>query len=435
MKKKLLMERKAALEAEHKAELSRMEAGIEEMTREQLAEAKQKIKSRREEIETIDEQLAMLEAAKAELQQQEDLAAKRSTAPAQVHDRAEDKPWGGVGEFLMAVRHAELHKGNDIDPRLRKLATGHAEGIDSEGGFLVGTDMATTLYEKANEEGLLVGRCAQQPISAGSNSLAIPGVIENTRANGPTTTRYGGIQTYWQGEAIPATASKGELEKIELKLKKITGLAYMTEELIQDAPAMQAYLERTFPRAMAFSLDEAIFEGDGVGKPLGFTRGGAVVAVAKEGAQAADTVVAANITKMYSRLPASMRRGAIWLVNQDVEPQLPLMTIGQMPVYLPPGGLAGSPYGSMYGLPVISFEHCSTVGDLYDIMLVNPEAYILATKGGARMDTSIHVKFIEGETAFRFVMRVDGQPLWKLPLTPKKSANTLSPFVALAERA
>jgi hypothetical protein len=41
------------------------------------------------------------------------------------------------------------------------------------------------------------------------------------------------------------------------------------------------------------------------------------------------------------------------------------------------------------------------------------------------------VYFVTDETAFRFVYRVDGQPNWNLPLTPKNGGPTLSPFVVL----
>jgi hypothetical protein len=36
--------------------------------------------------------------------------------------------------------------------------------------------------------------------------------------------------------------------------------------------------------------------------------------------------------------------------------------------------------------------------------------------------------------AFRFMLRIDGQPTWKKPLTPYQGSVTKSPFVALATR-
>jgi hypothetical protein len=48
---------------------------------------------------------------------------------------------------------------------------------------------------------------------------------------------------------------------------------------------------------------------------------------------------------------------------------------------------------------------------------------------------SIYVRFLEGETVYRFIYRVDGQPAWRAALTPfKGTAATVSPFVTLEAR-
>ena len=44
---------------------------------------------------------------------------------------------------------------------------------------------------------------------------------------------------------------------------------------------------------------------------------------------------------------------------------------------------------------------------------------------------SVHVRFSEREEVFQFVMSDDARPWWLDKLTPKRGANTRSPFVAL----
>jgi len=142
---------------------------------------------------------------------------------------------------------------------------------------------------------------------------------------------------------------------------------------------------------------------------------------------------------MWSRCWAPSRKNAVWLINQDCEPQLNGMSIavgtGGIPVYLPAGGLSQSPYSTLFGRPVIPVEYCATVGDQGDIILADFTQYQAIDKGVLKTATSIHVRFDYNETAFRFVFRFDGQPSWKSALTPYKGSNTLSPFVALANRA
>jgi hypothetical protein len=51
---------------------------------------------------------------------------------------------------------------------------------------------------------------------------------------------------------------------------------------------------------------------------------------------------------------------------------------------------------------------------------------------GLRADVSIHLYFDTDHTAFRFVMRVGGQPYWSQAVPRSNSANTLSMIVTLS---
>jgi HK97 family phage major capsid protein len=142
---------------------------------------------------------------------------------------------------------------------------------------------------------------------------------------------------------------------------------------------------------------------------------------------------------MWSRLYAPSRPNSVWLINQDVEPELHKMgletktPIAGALVYMPPGGLSQAPYGTLMGRPVIPIEVCQTMGTSGDIILADLSQYILIDKGGLQSASSIHFKFTTDETAFRFVFRVDGQPWWSTALVPfKGTSNTLSPFVVLS---
>jgi HK97 family phage major capsid protein len=186
-------------------------------------------------------------------------------------------------------------------------------------------------------------------------------------------------------------------------------------------------------------LDDAIINGNGAGQPLGVMNSGCLVTQAKETGQAASTIVFNNITKMYSRLIARSRPSAVWLINQDVEPQLYTLalegtTSGLVAAYLPPGGLSGQQYGTLFGRPVIPVEHCQTVGTAGDIILGDFSNYILVDKGGMESAMSIHVRFVYDESVFRFVLRLDGQPLLRTSISPFKGSNSMSDFIALATR-
>jgi len=344
-------------------------------------------------------------------------------------------PFGSLGDMLIAVARAGS-PGGQTDQRLYNAASGLNETVPSDGGFLVQQDFSTQLLEGIYETGILAPMCNRIQISSGANGIKLPAVDETSRANG---SRWGGVRSYWVAEADENTASKPKFRALELDLKKIVGLCYATDELLQDGTALETFIRQAFQDEIGFALDDAIINGSGAGQPLGVLNSGCLVSVSKETGQIAKTIVAENVINMYSRMPARNRRNAVWLINQDIEPQLFTMSIavgtGGVPVYMPAGGASGAPYASLFNRPVIPIEQAATLGTKGDIILADLTQYLLADKGAIQSAMSIHVRFVYDESVFRFVYRVDGQPSWAAPLTPFKGSNTLSPFVTLDTRA
>ena len=258
---------------------------------------------------------------------------------------------------------------------------------------------------------------------------------ETSRATG---SRRGGIRAYWTEEAGEKIASAPKFRQMELKLRKVVGLVYATDELLANASALEAWIMQNLPEELRFVAENDIFRGTGAGQALGILNSGCLVSVAKETGQAAATIVAENISKMWARR-WTRARDYVWFINQDVEPELDNLayavgTGGQL-VYMPPGGLADAQYGRIKGRPVIPIEYASTLGTVGDIVLASMSEYQAINKGGIESASSMHVRFVYDEQVFRFVMRIDGQPKWDQPLTPFQGTNTVSPFVALASRA
>ncbi len=346
------------------------------------------------------------------------------------------KFFSNLGEQCQAIAKA-AKPGSEIDPRLYqiKAATGLGETVPSEGGFLLEKTFSTELLAGAYDVGLVNSRVNRMPISANSNGVKLPAVDETSRADG---SRWGGIESHWLAEAGTKTKSKPKFRLMELELKKLIGLCYSTDELLQDATALDSFLRQAFKDEIAFKTDKAIISGTGVGMPLGVMNSGALITVSKEAGQFAASIITENIVKMFSRMPARNRRNSVWYINQGIEPQLFTMSLavgtGGIPVYMPAGGLSGAPFGSLFGRPVIPIEQTSALGITGDIIFMDPSAYVLIDKGSVKTDISIHVEFLQDQSVFRFVYRVDGQPSWAAPLTPHSGGATLSPFIALETR-
>ena len=297
------------------------------------------------------------------------------------------------------------------------------------------TDFAVDLMTRTYQTGQILSRIPRIPVGPNSNGLNLTMINETSRANG---SRWGGVVVSRQPEGASPAAGKPKFRQMELKLKKLFGLCYASDELLLDAVALEAVINRAFPDEMSFTMEDEIINGTGAGQMLGIINGGSLISVSKETGQLAATVQKENVDKMWSRMWAPSRRNAVWLINQDVEPQLDSMQIvigtGGVPVYLPPGGLSDTPFARLKGREVIPVEQCQTLGTVGDIMLVDLSQYTMIDKGGIQAASSMHVRFINDEMTYRFIARNDGQPSWNAALTPKNGSNTLSPFVALATR-
>jgi len=351
-----------------------------------------------------------------------------------VHDRSDDDLQGGFrsfGEFASAVRAAGSPNGS-LDERLRIGAvapgTYSQEAVGADGGFAVPPQFSQEIWRLSLGEGSLLPYTQNTEVTG--NSMVFPK---------DETTPWGssGVQAYWRNEGPAATGSKLKLGVDMLRLHELTVLVPVTNELLDDAPALGSYIAPLASERIQWKTNEAILFGTGAGQPLGVLSGGnnAAIVVAKESAQTTQTIVQANISKMRSRLLTGNLGSAIWIGNPDILPALESLTVGQIPIFLPPGtGLRESYDGTLNGRPLILSEHASAFSSQGDLSLLALNGYRTITKaGGIDTATSMHLYFDANATAFRFIFRIDGKPIISAPVqTPK--GNTRSYFVTLGAR-
>jgi HK97 family phage major capsid protein len=440
MNKRELMAMIAALETEYSALLAGGAAAGDPVAHLASVDAKEA------ELKAAREKLAAVEALEAKAKANAAPAAGTREAGRVISDNEAKRPFANLGEQLAAIAYAQspggaFHGlGGQVDKRLfeqQLAASGASASVPADGGFAIGTEFSTALLTRARETAKIFPLCQEIPIGEGADSVELPYIDETSRANG---SRWGGVQMYWAGEADTVIGTKPKIARHEMRLEQLKGLAYATERLLRNAPAMAAVFENAFASEAAFKLDDAVWRGTGAGMPLGFSvqnLGAALlVQVAKKTGQAADTFVIENATAMLSRLLRDPGDRVVWLANQDTIGQFPLMTVGQQPVFLPNNNAAGSPYyGTLFGYPIILVEQAETLGDAGDVVLANLSKYVTITQGGLRSASSMHVRFIYDEMTFKWGLDVNGQSMVKVPITPYKGSSTLSPFVTTAARA
>lgn len=376
-----------------------------------------------EEIKTLvaEASTAAAKAAVEEYRKSEPATVKAGVSV--ITDEA-DQPWKSAGEFFMAVKDAALYP-RKTDVRLTRKATGLSEGVPADGGYLVDTPIANGIWERMYGVGSLLSRFPNIAVGPNANGLVINAVDETSRVAG---SRWGGVRGYWMAEGGTKTASKPTFRQVTLKLNKVAALVYATDELLQDAVALEGWINRTVPEELRFMVEDAYIEGDGVGKPLGIMNQPSLIAVSRV---TASQVAFADISAMWARRWAGVS-DYIWIVNQDVMAQLDQLVLASS-TEVPTRFMAYSENGilRMHGAPVIESEYAQSLNTSGDIMLVSPSQYLTITKGGIQSASSIHVQFLTDETVFRFVYRTDGTSPWNAALTPLHGSNTVSPFVVL----
>ncbi|HLW51308.1 MAG TPA: phage major capsid protein [Candidatus Angelobacter sp.] len=461
-----LIQEKVNLAKENRALIDAAEKDNRDLTAEEDAKYKanlEKMKSLTTRIERIQEQREV----EATTQRTEALPANNPGnvragdfgASAEVLDKPKFKTFG---EQLLAVARFRQTGGINRDPRLiaegspealativdgfmatgmteqqaYKAAAGLNESVPAEGGFLVQGDLAAGLLQRTYETGEILSLMPNPiEISSPANRVSVNGIDEQSRANG---SRFGGVQAFWSNEAGTLSATKPKFRRIELVLNKLIALCYATDEMVADAAVMESIINTVFPLEFSFRIEDALFNGTGNGQPLGFLNSPALVVVAKESGQAASTVVAANVMKMWGRCWGRSRRNAVWCIDQSIEQQMYQFTITStgvsVPIYLPNNSLSGSPYGTLFGRPVVPTEYNAALTNQGDITLVDFSQMAFARKSVLQAASSMHVNFLTDEMAYRFTMRLDAQPSWNTALTPKNAGPTLSPYVTLAAR-
>lgn len=345
-----------------------------------------------------------------------------------VKDEA-DQPFKSLAEQMWAVKDYANSYGQKMDVRLKaleiKAPLGMNEGVPSQGGFLLQPTISDEFLMPIHQEGVFSKLAKRLPVGSNSNSGWINGIDETSRANG---SRWGGVQAYWRAEAGQVTATKPKFRRVNWELNALEALMYVTDEQLQDASMTAAIARESAAEELLFKVNDAILNGDGVGKPKGVLNGGALISVTRTDA---NTILFADILNMWQRLHPANRANSAWFVNSEAEPKLDQLYLtssleSRYVTYGTDGVMR------IKGRPVIVTEFNAALGSVGDILLADMTDYLLWEKGGIQSSVNPWIQWLTSEQAFKFTYRVDGQPATYSAITPYKGSNTQSPYVALS---
>lgn len=340
----------------------------------------------------------------------------------------EDKQAAGELAFMLPVA---------FTPRYLSAAGSDEAGEygDTVGGFSVTTTRLPGILQLGFEGDPTAGRTQMVPM--GSPTVEILARTDKDH----TTSVSGGFTVTRKPETAAASATRGSMEMVTLKASSLFGVGYATEEILSDSPlSFVALIEAGFRDQFAAHLLAEKLRGKGGNEYLGVLTSlasatlGPTISIAKEAAQAADTIVYNNAIKMRSRCWGY--GNAVWLANHDCYPQLAVLAVpvgvgGQL-IYQQ-SAVEDRP-DMLLGRPIFYTEYASKLGDQGDLILGNWSQMLEGLYQPLQSAESVHVRFLNHERTFKFWLRNAAAPWWRTPLTPNKSSDTLSPFVVLDAR-
>ena len=349
-------------------------------------------------------------------------------------------------EFLLSVMNAYTR--GVVEPRLEKVmnAVGsdeYSKGNWKSGGVLIPDGFLNRMLRLTPDDDQLLGRMTSIPMEV--PSVEIPSAVDKNHTESFT----GGTRVYRTSETRTVDKTKDQFEMVQMRATEIVGEAAATKELLRYSPiSIPALINSSMELAFRYKRQDEIILGDGQGKYLGFLNGsnGALVSVGRTAGQL-DTSILTGLNILVMRKRVWDYQNAVWVFNYDLFDVVSQLHIespnaaGLIKLYAPamgdvPETLLGRPIVWSDFMPGIytgngtDVAHYGTADNTHYAACVNMTQYLHGSLYTEK-NQSVHVRFSEREEVFQFVASDDARPWWLTPLTPKRGANTRSPFVAL----
>ena len=346
-------------------------------------------------------------------------------------DGKPEEDFRGMGDFIRDVYQAK--PGNQFRGVSPRLKASFAEGSGDTGGFLLREDYRAELMALEIEGSEFQPRATAIPMT--TMRISVPTIRDTTHVGSV----FGGLTGFWEPEAGQLSESEPVFGQAQLEAHKLTLYTVASNEIVADgAIGLEAIIRQRFPQASTWLKETAFWNGDGGGMPEGLLNCAALIAQAKETNQVASTILTENIVNMYSHMLPNSHKNAVWFCHPNVLPQLFTMSLsvgtGGGPIFVQFGGMQQGFPMSIFGRPLIPTEHLAGLGSQGDIVYADLSYYLIGTRQDLAMDASPHVKFVNDQTVWRFIERLDGRPWIDSDLTLEHGSFHVSPFVTLAAR-
>ena len=268
------------------------------------------------------------------------------------------------------------------------------EGTDSEGGYLVPDEFERTLVEALEEENIFRG--IAHIIQTSSGDRKIPVVASKGTAS-------------WVDEEGQIPDSDDAFGQVSIGAYKLATLIKVSNELLHDSVFdLEAYITKEFARRIGNKEEDAFFNGDGTGKPVGIFNetGGAQLGVT---ASSASAITADELIDLFYSLASPYRKKAIWTLNDATIKAIRKLKDGNGNYLWQPALTANTP-DLILGRPVKTSAYVPTIEAGAKVIAFGDfNYYWIADRQGRVFKKLNELYATTDQTGFVATQRVDGK--------------------------
>lgn len=364
------------------------------------------------------------------------------------------KHFGGPANYLLMLakrtKDATLFTAKQTEV-FQRVQAFHKRAILGEGGategggeYLLPLQQVASIFNVESQQTGLAQLATRYPVSG--RTLRIPALIQDSVAANADGSGSSSVTRPMSSIAAVDIIGEGD-EKPErqprftqrlLTIYKLAAYTELGDETIADdfTGDLTPVTTKVIGNAIMDRANEYVTtDGTGSAQPLAALHANntAIKVVNRETSQ---SITTNDIFNMYAAHTFGNGRSA-WLINRTALPKLLALTLGNNTLVTWINGLQGAPTMMLMGLPVFMGDLTAILGVKGDLSLVNGGFYAMALRQALTVESSIHYKFRNDLTAYRFITRFGGIPIptstyaYKAPGGVKQAEH--SPFVVLGD--
>lgn len=340
-----------------------------------------------------------------------------------------------IGSYIRAVSKGPANEAEKAALRKVDQMTRTITGSTNGGEYLLPLTQVPEIFSVDNSQPGLFQFARRYNVPG--RSLRIPYLIQDTGSstlNRPMAGSIANVTIVGEGETKPTR--EPSFQQRTLTMYKYAAITEFGDEILGDdfTGELPSEVAQAVGGQVINKMNEDVtIDGTGSSMPLGAFNSNNTARLNVFRASL-NAFSAADAFKMYER--HTHGPNSMWMISRRVLAQLFALQTTNNTMVTWISNLRDKPQMLLLGLPVVVTDLLPTLGTTADVCLVNPDFYAMGLRQALTVESSIHYKFVNDITTYRFVARGGGIPLptstyaYKIDGSGNK-IDAHSPFVVL----